>query len=355
MIMDTSPLVVDVLQDIDDAGRQAQWQAFLDRFGAAAMYCDPRWLAVLRDGFGAQPYLLQASAGGRIVGLLPLAFLQSMLFGRFLVSLPYVNWAGVTADSEAAATALLDRALEIAEALDVRSLQLRHEHRRAHPGLAHELTGKAQMRLPLGPQIDETWKQLRSVVRTQVRKGEKQGFTIHWGGVELLDEFYDVFAENMRDLGTPVFGRSLFLGILQRFAPEGAELCVVRTNGKPVGGAMVVHGPGLTEVPSASVLREYRSTAANSLMYWRLIQRATERGQQVFDFGRSTIDSSTYAFKLKWGARPHPVTWQCFLRKGTAADLRPESGKYDRMIAVWQRLPVWFTRWIGPPIVRGIP
>lgn len=355
MITKVSSPVVDVLRDIDNAAQQAKLRAFLDRFGAAAMYCDPRWLSVLQDGLGVEPYLLQATEGGRVVGLLPLAFVRSILFGRFLVSLPYVNWAGVIADSETAARALLERALEIAEALNVRCLQLRHESRWAHPSLAHELTGKAQMRLSLAPQIDDTWKRLRSVVRTQVRKGEKQGFTLHWGGLELLDEFYHVFAENMRDLGTPVFGCSLFRGILLRFFPEEAELCVVRADGKAVGGALVIHGPGLTEVPSASVLREYRSTAANSLMYWRLIERATAREQQVFDFGRSTIGSSTYDFKIKWGAQPHPVTWQCFLRKGTAVDLRPESGKYDLMIAVWQRLPVWFTRWIGPPIVRGIP
>ncbi len=34
-------------------------------------------------------------------------------------------------------------------------------------------------------------------------------------------------------------------------------------------------------------------------MYWHLLQRAIERGQKVFDFGRSSIDSSTYAFKKK--------------------------------------------------------
>ena len=79
------------------------------------------------------------------------------------------------------------------------------------------------------------------------------------------------------------------------------------------------------------------------------------RRQSVFDFGRSTVDSGTFAFKKKWGARPEPVVWPYYLRKGNADDMRPDNGKYDRMINIWRRLPVGLTRVIGPAIVRRIP
>jgi len=75
----------------------------------------------------------------------------------------------------------------------------------------------------------------------------------------------------------------------------------------------------------------------------------------VFDFGRCTIDSPTFQFKKKWRAEPDALAWQYCVFKGVVGDMRIENGKYDRMIAVWKRLPVWLTRWIGPSIVRGIP
>src|SRR5690349_15006211 len=69
--------------------------------GASADH-DPRWLAVLREGLGHRPFLLVARDSdprlGPIVGYLPLALVASRLFGRFLVSLPYLNMAGVVAD-----------------------------------------------------------------------------------------------------------------------------------------------------------------------------------------------------------------------------------------------------------------
>ena len=63
------------------------------------------------------------------------------------------------------------------------------------------------MRLALPSASDRLWTDFDPKVRNQIRKGEKAGLAVHWGSRELLDEFYAVFARNMRDLGTPVFGR----------------------------------------------------------------------------------------------------------------------------------------------------
>jgi len=90
-------------------------------------------------------------------------------------------------------------------------------------------------------------------------------------------------------------------------------------------------------------------------MYWELLKRAVERGQRVFDFGRSSEGSGTYRFKQQWGAQPHPSVWQYYLRQGSASDMRPDNKKFGLAIRVWQKLPVALTRLIGPSIVRGIP
>lgn len=314
----------------------------------------PAWLEVLADGLRHKPYCLEAVSDGRTAGVLPLAFVQSKLFGRYLVGLPYLNCGGVVAEDDDARAALVDRAVELAERLDVKHLELRHESPVEHPALGHRLTTKVHVRLDLPEGSDVLWDGFKPKVRNQVRKGEKAGLTVHWGREELLGEFYGVFSHNMRDLGTPVFSRRLFESILARF-PEWAELCVVRLGGRPVAAALVVHGPGMTEVPSASSLRRYNATCANMLMYWHLLKRSVQRGQATFDFGRSTVDSNTFRFKRQWGAEPSQAVWQYHVRRGSMGDLRPDNPRYKLMIGVWQRLPVAVTRIVGPPIVRGIP
>jgi FemAB-related protein (PEP-CTERM system-associated) len=320
----------------------------------APVPADARWLAALAHGLRHQPYWVRVEENGHIVGSLPLLFVRTALFGRFLVSLPYVNSAGVKCDSPDVATLLLDRAVQLADELDVRYLELRHESEIAHPALADKRTDKVHMRLPLPPAADPLWSTLKPKVRNQIRKGESCGLTVQWGSHELLDDFYKVFSRNMRDLGTPVFGKDLFRSILTQFGTD-AELCVVRLEKKPIAAALLIHGENTSEVPSASSLRPYNAANANMWMYWQLLRRAVQRGQAVFDFGRSTIESNTYRFKKQWGAEPHPSVWQYYVRRGTIGDMRPDNRKYQLAIGLWQRLPLWLTRRLGPAIVRGIP
>jgi FemAB-related protein (PEP-CTERM system-associated) len=210
------------------------------------------------------------------------------------------------------------------------------------------------MRLPLPGDADTLWKQFSGKVRNQIRKAMQQGFEVVWGREELLTPFYRVFSRNMRDLGTPVFSLRLFAAMLTHFAGD-AEICAVKLNGLPVAAGIVVHGRGQTQVTSASSLRAFNSHCPNMLLYWHLLQRAIERGQTTFDFGRATVDGNTYRFKQQWGAVASPAVWQFYMRQGCATDLRPENGKFQLATRVWRHLPLSLTRWIGPAIVRGIP
>ncbi|MCS7303600.1 MAG: FemAB family PEP-CTERM system-associated protein [Thermoguttaceae bacterium] len=363
---------VRLIEEPQVAARLPAWTAYVQSRDQRSPSRWPGWLRVLERSMGHRPYCLEAvgqssapalpsrmqgrlAVGSeQIVGLLPLAYVRSLLFGRFLVGLPYLNVGGVLADTDQAAQALVEEAAQLADRLDVRYMELRHESPLEHPRLSERLTSKVHMRLALPSTSDQLWKNFDPKVRNQVRKAERLELTVHWGSLDLLADFYRVFSHNMRDLGTPVFPRSLFRAILEEF-PSAAELCVVRMGRKAVAGALLVHGQGMTEVPSASSLRKYNYTCANMLMYWHLLSRAIERGQHCFDFGRSTIDSPTYRFKKQWGAQPAEAVWQYYLRRGTIHEMRPESGRFRLAIRLWRRLPVWLTRLLGPWIVRGIP
>lgn len=313
----------------------------------------PAWLSSLVDGLGHRVYVL-THRSDRIDGVLPLALVRSMLFGKFLVSLPYLNTGGVWASDERVATRLIDSACDLADQLGVKYLELRHEHPISHPKFNFERTDKVHMRLPLPATDEELDKSFKSKLRSQVRKSGTYDSTVQFGGQELLTDFYEVFAHNMRDLGTPVFSKGLFAGILKNFDGD-AELCIVHNESQPIAGGLVIHSRGVTEIPSASSLREFNRTGANMLMYRNLLRRAIDKGSHTFDFGRSSQDAGTYKFKAQWGAKAHPATWQYYVREGDPNDMRPDSDGKKRLVELWQRLPIWLTKTIGPSIVRGIP
>ncbi len=344
------------LETAADQQKLAAWIASAPTGLAAKFSSSLKWQKALQAGLGHQPYLIVSTdeRSGAADGYLPLSFVRSALFGRYLVSLPYLNSGGVAASDHNVASALIERAAQLADQLNVRYLELRQEAETVHPRLAHARTSKVLMRLELPDSSESLWKQLDPKVRNQVRKGEKHELTVHWGSHDLLNDFYRVFAYNMRDLGTPPYSRRLFRAILDEF-PDSAELCVVRQGDVAIAAALLVHELGVSQVPSASSLRSHNSTNANMLMYWRLICRAIERRANCFDFGRSTLDGGTYRFKKQWGAVACPSIWQYYARQGDVNERRPDNPRYRRAIAIWQRLPVALTRLIGPPIIRGIP
>ena len=314
----------------------------------------PHWLYVLRDGLGQVPCAFEAREGQHTVGYLPLVFVRSTLFGRYLVSLPYLNTGGLMADSDAVKAGLVEAAIGKARELKVKYLELRHEEEFEHPLMNGKMDNKVHMRLALPSFPGQLWNEIPAKVRNQVRKGEKSNLTVVWGREELLDELYAIFAHNMRDLGTPVYSRKLFAAMLKHF-PKEIEICVIRQGELAIAASVLCHGKGVTEVPSASSLREFNSTCANMLMYWNLLDRAVQRGSSVFDFGRSTVDGPTFKFKKQWGAEPEPAVWQYHQRGGKMRELRPDNPKYARFIKMWQKLPVGLTKVVGPRIVRGIP
>lgn len=74
------------------------------------------------------------------------------------------------------------------------------------------------MFLDLATDVDSQWRGFDAKLRNQTRKAEKSGLQFVGGHLELLDGFYEVFARNMRDLGTPVYTKNFFCNILDAFS-----------------------------------------------------------------------------------------------------------------------------------------
>jgi serine/alanine adding enzyme len=332
---------------------QPEWDQFVRTHTQASPYHAWNWRAVFERGFGLTTEYLAAREDGAVVGILPLVIFRSRLFGRFAVSLPFVDIGGVCARDEHVARQLVDHAAALAIGERLSHVELRHTARLL-PSLPLR-QHKVRMLLTLEKDAARGWNALDRKVRNQVRKAEKSDLVARQGGIELVDRFYDVFAQNMRDLGTPVWPIRFFEEVLTTLAAS-ARVFLVDHHDVTVAGAIVFNHGDWFAVPWASSLREYRSQCPNNLLYWRIIEQAIAAGATTLDFGRSTPDEGTYHFKGQWGARPEPLHWEYSLSPGAPLpNLSPSNPRFGAAIATWKRLPVPLTRWLGPRISRSIP
>jgi FemAB-related protein (PEP-CTERM system-associated) len=341
-----APVHVAVASDRDGL----PWDDYVGSQDAATGYHAWAWRRVFERAFGHERVYLMARRNDRVCGVLPLVFVDSLLFGRMLVSLPFVNYGGILADDGQAVAALVEASADIARSRRCRSVELRHIARLVNtvPCKQHKVT----MHLELSR---AGWDQLDKKVRNQIRKAEKSGLTSALGGAELLPEFYQVFARNMRDLGTPVYGRKFFVEMLREFAPR-MQVHVVRLGNLPVAAGLTFRMRSTLEIPWASSIRDFNTLCPNHLLYWNVLQYAKDTGCELFDFGRSTPGGGPYKFKEQWGARPVPLHWEyAYLSEQGMPDVNASSPRFERVVAMWQRLPLAMANRLGPLVVRGIP
>jgi FemAB-related protein (PEP-CTERM system-associated) len=371
-----------------DAADQPQWDEYVRNHAHASPFHAFGWGNAIRKAYGHATYNLMLLAGGagpdsappdaglarhsaaRVAGVLPVVHLKHPLFGNCLVSMPFADAGGILADCPEGEARLLAEAVRLGHETGAASIELRHERllqscedasiavlRNADsrkPLQAATRTHKVRMLLNLPASSELLMKSFKSKLRSQVNKALKEDFVSRTGGLELLEDFYDVFAVNMRDLGSPVHSAQLMRHCLIAF-PEHARIIVVYKSSQPVAAALVVGSGKVLRNPWASSLRKYASLGANMLLYLRLLQHACDHDYRVFDFGRSTPGEGTYKFKEQWGAVPAPLYWHCISLDGGAPD--PEvSDKVNFALATrcWQRLPVAVTKLVGPRIRRHI-
>lgn len=313
------------------------------------------WKDVIEKSLGNKTYyLLAEDSDNTITGILPLVHLKSFLFGNYMISIPYFNYGGVCADSDEICEQLFNKAVNIAKEQDTGHIEFRHT--RHINNTFKEKTSKVSMRLELPNESEQLLKGLPSKLRSQIRRPTKEGMYSRIGKEEELDSFYTVFSINMRDLGTPVYSKKFFKDILTTF-PDSASICTVYAkDGNPAASGFLIGFKEMLEIPWASSLRRYNKQSPNMLLYWESLKFACDNGYKQFDFGRSTPGEGTYKFKKQWGARPLQLYWHYWLKNGRAMpELNPHNPRYKMVINVWQNLPVWLTKIIGPMIVKNLP
>ncbi len=343
-------MIVRLMQEND----RERWDRYVVSSRISSCYHLTGWKDVIERSFGHATYYLLAEDGETIRGVLPLVRLKSVLFGHYLVSLPYFNYGGICADTDDGYRRLLKAASDIASSAKASYIEFRHTQKTG-AGLP-EKAAKVCMHLAAPGSPDDLWRSFPSKLRSQIGRPTREGLYAKIGGEEELDCFYTVFAENMRDLGTPVYSKRFFRNILRIF-PESSRICSVYTrDGSPAASGFLVRFKERVEIPWASSLRRLNRFSPNMLLYWNALRYACEQGCRTFDFGRSTPGEGTYRFKEQWGAKPVPLYWHYWLRNGEPLpELNPKNPRYRLAIKIWKRLPVVITRLIGPAVVKNLP
>ena len=314
----------------------------------------PAWSDAVERGCNQRSHYLLAEEQGRIVGVLPLSAIHSPLFGRALVSAGFAVDGGILAASANAAEALATAAWTLAERLSCPSVELRGGLLPA-AGWNLESGSYAGFVRSLGADEAAELAQIPRKQRAEVRRALGLALTVETGRTERdRAAHYRVYAESVRNLGTPVFPRKLFDAVLDGFG-EDADILTVWRDGLPLASVLSLYHGGAVMPYWGGGTAEARTWRANDLMYFALMRHARARGCERFDFGRSKFGTGAFAFKKHWGFTPRPLHYASRTADGAAPrQVNPLSPRYRLQVAAWRRLPLAVANRIGPAIARGL-
>lgn len=349
-----APIALEVRSaDLGDAGERARLDAFVADHPDGTLFHRPQWLGAVEQGCRQRAHYLVAKRGGVLVGALPLSDVRSRLFGNALVSAGFATGGGLIAESDSVAQALAEAGWRMAQRCGCASLELRGgpvpedwaERSGTYANFARDLPTDAVALLASIPKRQ----------RAEVRRAAGFDLEVSIGTDRRhRDAHYAVYAESVRNLGTPVFPSALFEAMLDGFGRD-AWIVIIARHGRPLaallgfdhkGTAMPYWGGGTADA------REWR---ANDLVYYEAMRLALERGCTRADFGRSKVGSGPWARKRIWGFEESPLIYSVRTADGAAPrEVNPRSPRYRLQVEAWKRLPLWLANRLGPAIARGL-
>ncbi|MFM7348114.1 MAG: FemAB family XrtA/PEP-CTERM system-associated protein [Erythrobacter sp.] len=338
--------------DLADPGERARIEGFVAEAGAS-LFHRPAWLRAVEAGTGQRAAGLVAERMGTLTGWLPLTEVRSALFGKALVSSGFGVGGGILAGSNDAARALAESAQAHAACGGFAGIELRggaipqgwDSWSDKHCGFERALAADDEAELLAIPRK----------ARAEVRKGLAFGHRVAIGrGPGDLAAHYACYAESVRNLGTPVFPKSLFGAMLEAF-PEASDILTVWDGERPLASVLSFYHGGAVMPFWGGGTFGARGARANEVMYYELMLHARRQGMQRFDFGRSKTGSGPFAFKKNWGFAPEPLTYAAWTAPGARPrNIDPTDAGYSRKIELWKKLPLPLANTLGPWIARGL-
>ena len=339
-----------------------RWNEYANQHAHASPYHSFAWKQSIESAYGQQGhYLMALNSQNQITGILPTILIKPPLGSSKLCSLPYCDRGEALADSPEIIELLISEANKISRQNNAHRYEYRATKLKSFDkNDLHTTPGQQKVRMILDlPKTSELLLAgFKAKLRSQIKKAEKNGLTFEVGNNEsLVSDFYHVFTINMRDLGSPTHSKRWFESI-SRYFSNNCIISIVKHNSTPIGAGLILINGKTATVPWASTLRKYNKLAPNMMLYWSLLQYATDHGCQQFDFGRSNIGEGTFKFKRQWGAKPVELDWKAYpeiINKAVKEANHHQSSTLRQVTEnIWRKLPLPLTIQLGSRVRKYI-
>lgn len=214
----------------------------------------------------------------------------------------------------------------------------RLRHRNYLPLSVNRLDHKTDSLLYLKESMDAQMNAFPAGINYKIRKALRNGVTTRTGGAELLNDFYQVYRQNIYHLGSFGLPKHFFEVLMNDYSGGKAQIVIADYHGKQVGGAILLTWLHFAENPWFATNRSHNHLYTSYLLHYEMMKSAIGAGCRIYSFGYSTKGSGVHRYKQQWGTTERTI----FLNSNHP--IADQLGKMQYLRRIIRKLPLPFTK-----------
>lgn len=308
-------------------------------------------------------YLIARDENNNTIGVFPLIFIKSRLFGSKLISLPFCEYGGPLSsnikNSKTMIMAFIDEILNIASKLNIDYLEIRNS---ILNGEWFEDRGfkiiKKYLTFQINLSVDKKrlWGSLDRKTRNAIRKAMKANIDIFDFTIDdknNLKKYFLLYLQIEKKLGSPPHSFKLFTNLLA--TKKSIKLLMAEYKGEPAGGVIVFYNKKGIYWWNGVSNSKFKNLNVTNLLLWKIIEWGNENGFSFLNLGRTRKGTGVYHFKKGLGGEEIFYTDYVYpLPNKKVVSLDPTKGIYKYLTKFWSHLPLFISRSLGPRIIKQI-
>jgi FemAB-related protein (PEP-CTERM system-associated) len=314
-------------------------------------YQSINWIRTIEESYKFTPFFMALFDNEKILNAIPLFLIKSSFFGKKLVSMPYGDYGGFLSDNK---VYWITKELEnLARKNDVDYLEIREPNLKVEKSLKSfekKLT-YLNFVINLNRSLEDIWKSFDKKVRNSIRKAEKNNVKVIEGAKKDLEEFYRLYLNTMKKLGSPPHSFEFFDNVF-KFCSKSVKLLFAVCNDKKIAASIFfLHNKKIYYWKNVSD-HEYLHLRPNDLILFKMIEWGQKKNYESLDLGRSRMGSGGFLFKKRWGGKMNELKYYYRLFKDIEIP-DPEEEKYKVLSKMWKFLPIFIIKRLGPMIRKN--
>ena len=289
------------------------------------------------------------------INLFPFILLKSKIFGKRLISVPFLDVGGFLGKYNAKnLKEIIGRLKEKGNSIEIRLNSSMKDFEKYHKFFEREGFGaigeKEQLIVNLTSEED-MWKRFHKHTRNDIRKAMKSELqVIPIDNDSELKKFYSLYIWEMKNFGTPQHSFKFFNNSFKSEKVIGFNCYKKR---EMIGSIVVFFNKRFGYVGFNISNVKYRNLRPNDLLYWETIRWAINNKLDKLDLGqvkkdalRGSRSQGLFKFKQKWLGEIYERVYFTFPKRENSK----KKNKLKRLRRVWRKIPLPIIKIIGPKI-----